>query len=215
MALKTNRWTGLALIAGSITGFVTLGTHPLLSVVGANGMVRVGVIILVLLMLSLGLLMVGFLRLGRAHAGERPLVDAGVVAFSFTALAAAAAGLVGHVLIPLLMARSQTAETSDQSLWKIVISQNGALEVLLTQAAVGAWAATVIIWSAVLWQGGGARNNLSLAGVPLGGLVLAAVFVGNVGNVGPGTHLAFVGFNAWLLWLGVLVFRDRLHAQPA
>lgn len=204
--MRTERAAGLILIAGAIGFVVTMVFHPtggtarqvldkamLNTAVHALGMVSVGVIV------------IGYVLLAGSGLARRPYSDAGVVAFVVVMFSGILAATLNGIVIHSMAAKALEATPEQKVAWNALFAYNHFLNAALAQVLMGAASFGVMFWSAALWGERASHKGLGVAGFVLGIAGLALLFSGRI-QVNVHDFALFVfAMAAWIVVAGIVV----------
>lgn len=108
--MESRQVTGVVLIAGLLMMLAGIAAHPHHGPVApGTDMARRNLVVAVIMVGGYGMLGVGFLRLLRSMTTHL-LNHAAAVALAFAGICGALAAVVGHVVVPRLLERSQATD---------------------------------------------------------------------------------------------------------
>ena len=204
--MTDNRKSGIALIAGSVGGIVTMAIHPTaggsltpaqidrLAVVSglAHGIAIVSVVVMLL----------GACGLAKGiGAGDR-IAFAGIVTFGFACIAIFVAATVSGFMVPATM-KHMVRDAANMHMWQVVI--DGIFQINQAFAQIYSLAASlaVILWSISALRNGGLGRSLAVYGCIISGLIMVGVGIGHLRLNVHGMAMVWLGQAIWFIVAGV------------
>jgi len=204
--MTDNRKSGIALIAGSIGGIVTMAVHP----VGAGAMTPAQVDRLAvasalahsLAMLSTVVLVLGAIGLTRRLNGPDRLAFSGMVFYGFGAVAIFIAAAVSGFIMPSIIHHMVLDTAAAGPQWRIVIDAifqiNQAFARIFTVAAsiaMGLWS-----WSAL--RNGGLSGKMAFYGIAMAAVLIVAICSGRLHLNVHGMAAVVLAQSIWFVGVG-------------
>jgi hypothetical protein len=211
--MTNHRMGGLALIAGSVAGIITMSQHPTAKDLFAPGqlapMAQMLIVVHALALVSLPVLFLGALVLWRQLGSSDGFAIAGLVLYAFATVAVMNAavfdGLVTASIAPQIAAG--TPATSEG--WRIAFMYNGQLNQAFARVFVVASTAAIVLWSVAIIRNGALARALGWYGCVLGPITVFAVFPGHLRLDPHGFGLIVLGQAVWFISAGAQLCRVR------
>jgi hypothetical protein len=204
--MTDNRKSGIALIAGSIGGIVTMAIHPTAG--GAMTAAQVDRLAIVsgvahgLAIVSVVTVFIGACGLAREIAGGDRISFTALVTFGFACVAIFVAASISGFVLPGIMQHLARESGAEMRTWQIVI--DGIFQINQAMAriySVGASVA-VILWSVSVLRNGGLGRNVALYGCIVSTLIIVGVAVGHLRLNVDGMALVWFGQAIWFIVAG-------------
>jgi hypothetical protein len=217
--MTKDRMGGLALIAGSVAGIVTMSQHPTAEDLFAPGqlesMASRLILVHALALASLPVLFLGALVLWKRLGSEDGSAIAGLVLYGFATVAVMNAavfdGLVSASIAPRISAATPTASEG----WRIAFMYNGHLNQAFARVFVVASTGAIVLWSVAIIRNETLARALGWYGCVLGPITLVAVFPGHLRLDPHGFGLIVLGQAAWFISAGAQLWRSGTHDSLA
>lgn len=204
--MTDNRKSGLALIAGSIGGIVTMAIHPTaggpMTAAQVDRLAIVSGVAHGLALVSIVTLFLGTCGLARAIAGTDRISFAGLVTFGFACVAIFIAASDSGFVLPQIMQRMARDAGQNMRTWQIVI--DGMFQINQAFAhiySVGASVA-VILWSLAVFRNGGLGRGVAIYGCLVSVLIIVAVGIGHLKLNVHGMAAVWFGQAIWFIIAG-------------
>jgi hypothetical protein len=219
--MTDDRMSGLALIAGSVAGIITMSLHPTGHDLFAPGqldpMARMLVAVHALALVSMPVSFLGALGLSRRLASplESPLESpdrlaiAALVTYAFALLAVMNAAVADGLVAPAIARQMVAAAPSANEGWRLMFRYNFWQNQAFAQVFVVASSAAILLWSASILRSGALARGVGVYGCILGPLTLLAVFSGHLELTAHGFGLVIFGQALWLITVGALLCRVK------
>ena len=211
--MQSHKVTGLALIVGALAMIVAIAVHPHHGPVASDGnMAWLNLVVIVIVLISFGMLGVGFLRLLRLTAPQ-PWNDVAFVALALTGVCGSLAGLIGHLVIPRLVEQVNAADKADQAIVNVVVANDLILCKSLTQTSFAAWAIGVVCVSISMLHSSSGRKVVGECGIALGLCILLALALGRLQISFHDVGLVVLGSGIWLIAIGSGLCANKSFAE--
>jgi hypothetical protein len=218
--MTNDRWSGIALIAGSAGVIITLGLHPSGRELFEPGQFEAAARHLIavhsLALLSLPLWFLGAYGLarrvgvgGRVDSDER-FAFCGLVFYGF-ALAAMMTGIVLDGLVtPGLAGRivDTTGSPANQG-WRIAFNVNGIMDEAFVRVFLVASSIAVVLWSIAMLRNRALSRGLGAYGCLVGLLTIVVLVSGQLSRYAHLFGLVIIGQAIWFVIAGVVLARAR------
>lgn len=214
--MKRDLYSGILLIAGALAGVLVMSFHPTARDMMAGADVarqaRLGVLVHAVALASVPVLFLGLLGLSR-RLGSSDLTTAALVFYGFGGAAvisaAVASGFVATPVIQWLVAgrgEGGSAEAYHALLGYTSLWNQGFAKVSAVAVAVA-----ILLWSVAIWRSGPPRmpRAAGVVGTIVGAGVLIGLLSGHLRLDVHGFAVVTVAQSAWLIWLGVVMCRER------
>ena len=205
--MTDNRKSGIALIAGSIGGIVTMAIHP--TAAGAltpaqfEHLAVTSAIAHSLAMISFLVLVLGAIGLTRHLAAPDRLALSGLVVYVFAAIAVLIATAVSGFIVPNIMRHMIRDVPTTAQQWHIVIDAifqiNQAFSRIFTVAA----SAAMLLWSASALRNGGLGRGIALYGCIVAPLLILGICVGHLKLDVHGMTVVVLAQVIWFIGVGI------------
>jgi hypothetical protein len=205
--MTDDRKSGIALIAGSLGGIVTMAIHPtaaagsltpeqvahLMNLSGAAHSLAIA---------SLLLIFLGACGLTRAIAAADRISFSALVTYGFACVAIFIAATVSGFIVPGIMQHMVRDVAANASMWRMVIfgvfQFNQALARIFSVAA----SIAIILWSASSLRNGGLSRGVAIYGCVVGPLIILGVGIGHLRLDVHGMAAIWLGQAIWFIIAG-------------
>jgi hypothetical protein len=210
--MTDNRKSGIAFIAGSIGGIVTIAIHPtasgVLTPAQFEHLAVVSAIAHSLAMVSFIVLVLGAFGLTQRLAAPDRLAFSGLVVYVFAAVAVLIATAVSGFIIPNIMRHMVRDAAAAAPQWRIVIDSifqiNQAFSKIFTVAA----SIAVALWSISAPRNGGLGRGIAIYGVVIAPLLILGICSGHLTLNVHGMAIVVVAQAIWFITVGVQLSRE-------
>jgi hypothetical protein len=216
--MTDNRKSGIAFIAGSVGGIVTMAIHPTAS--GAltpaqfEHLAVASAIAHSLAMVSFLILVLGAFGLTRRLAAPDRLAFSGLVVYVFAAIAVLIATAVSGFIVPNIMRHMIRDVPTTAQQWHIVIDSifqiNQAFSRIFTVAA----SVAVALWSASALRNGGLGRGIAIYGCIIAPLLILAICSGHLTLNVHGMAIVVFAQAIWFIVVGIQLNGDDSFPQP-
>jgi hypothetical protein len=216
--MTDNRKSGIALIAGSLGGIVTMAIHPtaggVLTPAQFERLAVVSAVAHSLAMISFLLLFLGACGLTLRLAHPNRLAFSALVIYGFAAVAVLIATAVSGFIVPNIMRHMVRDAPAAAPQWRIVIDSvfqiNQAFAGIFTVAA----SASMALWSAAALRNGGLPRATATYGCVIAPLLILGICVGHLRLDVHGMAIVVLCQTIWFVCAGVELYRERLVPSP-
>jgi hypothetical protein len=205
--MKDDRKPGIALIAGSLGGLLTMHIHPTgtVAITTEAQVANLAVASAVahsLALVSVLLLFLGACGLAKRVAGNDWLWFTAIVTYGFSCVAIMIAAAVSGFIIPGIMKQMLRDAPSNAHLWQAVMA--GIFQINQAMARIFSVGSSVaiILWSVSVLRHGQLGRVLAIYGCAAGLAIVIAVSAGLRFDV-RGMAAVMVGFAVWFIAAGV------------
>ena len=212
--MTDDRKSGMALIAGSLGGILTMAIHP--SGMASQTADQVAHLSLIsgaahsLALVSVLLLFLGACGLTTCITASDRLSFAGIVTYGFACVAIMIAAAVSGFTVPDLMKHMvrDVAEAARQ--WQIVI--DGIFQINQAFARIYSVAASIaiILWSVSALRNGGLGRGVGIYGCVVSPLIIVGIAIGHLRLNVHGMGAVMLGHAIWFILVGF-----QLYSRPA
>ena len=211
--MTDNRKSGIALIAGSIGGIVTMAIHPTaggpMTPAQVDRLAIVSGVAHGFAIFSVLTLFLGACGLARAISGGRGISFAALVTFGFACVAIFIAATDSGFVLPQIMQHMARDAGANMRTWQIVI--DGMFQINQAFAriySVGASVA-VIFWSISVLRTGGLGRAVALYGCVISTLIIIGIAVGHLRVNVHGMAAVWFGQAIWFILAGSQLCGER------
>ncbi len=216
--MTDNRKSGIALIAGSVGGIVTMAIHPtssgVLTPAQFEHLAVTSAIAHSLAMVSSLILVLGAFGLTQRLAAPDRLAFSGLVVYVFGAIAVLIATAVSGFIIPNIMRHMVRDAATAAPQWHIVIDSifqiNQAFSRIFTVAA----SISVALWSASALRHGGLGRGIAIYGCIIAPLLILAIASGHLTLNVHGMAIVVFTQAIWFIVAGIELSGDHSHPEP-
>jgi hypothetical protein len=203
---------GIALIAGSLAGILTMGLHPTARDLFAPDRLAPMALLLIgvhaLAVASLPVMFLGALALSRRLASPGRLALAALVVYGFALTAVMVAAVVDGFVVPSLAREIMTAAPPATEGWQIALYYNGFLNQSFARVFLVASSTSIVLWSASILRSRMLARGVAIYGLLVGPAVVIAVVSGL--RLDPhGAGLLILGQSLWFIVVGTLLWRFK------
>jgi len=205
------RKSGLALIAGSLGGLITMMLHPTardLMVPGEfDAVVRLNVAVHSLALISVPVLFLGALGLTRYLGSPSRLSLAALVIYGYGCMAVMNAGAFSGFIAPGVLRQIAAASGGSQDAWRVALHYTGDLNQAFARMFVVASSVSVLLWSLDWMRFGRLGSALGMYGCLVGIVVPLALLTDHVRLNVHGFGAIVVVQSIWLITAGTFLCR--------
>jgi len=204
--MTDDRKSGIALIAGSLGGILTMAIHPTAG--GSLTSDQVGHLSLVsgiahsIAMVSVLLLFLGACGLTRSIAAADRMAFAAIVTFGFACVAVLVATAVSGFIVPGIMKHMVRDVPANVHQWQIVM--DGVFQINQAFSRIYSVAASlaIILWSASALRNGGFGRGVATYGWVISALIMVAIGVGHLRLDVHGMAVVLFAQTIWFIVVG-------------
>lgn len=213
--------SGATLVAGTLVFVLVMALHPNAHDVLAAADVRhaagVNLMVHAVALLGVPVLFLGLLGLWR-RLGRGPLATAGLVGWGYASVAVTSAAVTSGFVASGLMvklAEASAAGGADAAAAHGLLDLAGLAIQGFAKVHLVASSLAIVLWSAAILRGGALHRAAGWAGLAAGCAVLLLFFGGVLRLDVHGFGVMVLLQAAWLVWVGVLLWRGREPAPAA
>jgi hypothetical protein len=209
--MTDDRRSGVALIAGSVAGIITMILHPTGKVGpgGVESMVRMLVAVHSLALASLPVLFLGAWGLSRRVARADRLAMAALVLYAFAAVAVMNAAVFDGLVAPNLIRQIITAAPEARDGWRLVFNYNSYLNQAFARVFAVASSMAIVLWSVAIVRSGALSRGVGIYGCVLGAFTVIGMLSGLLNPDVHGFGLIIFGQALWFILIGASLCRVR------
>jgi hypothetical protein len=211
-SMTDDRRSGIALIAGSLAGIITMALHPTGHDLTPAQFESVATMLIAVHGLALASLPVSFLgawgMTRRIATADRIAVGALVVyamALAAIMIAAVADGLVAPVVLRQMIA----AAPSSREMWRLISNYNFLQNQGFAQLFVAASSVAIGLWSISIVRSRALPRGVAIYGSILTVITLLALFSGHLKLTTHGMGAVIVGQAIWFITMGLWLYRNE------
>ncbi len=202
---------GIALIAASLAGILTMSLHPTVRDLSAPDKLAPMALLLVavhaLAVASMPVLFLGALALSRRLASPDRLALAALVVYGFALAAVLVAAVVDGFVVPSLAREIMTAPPPATEEWRIA-HYNGLLNQSFARVFLVASSTSIVLWSVSILRSRTLAPSVAIYGLLVGPAVIAAVVSGlRLDPHGAGSLI--LAQSLWFIVVGSLLWRFK------
>jgi hypothetical protein len=205
--MTDNRKSGIALIAGSIGGIVTMAIHPtssgVLTPTQFEHLAVVSAIAHSLAMISFLILVLGAFGLTRHLAAPDRLAFSGLVLYVFAAVAVLIATAVSGFIIPNIMRHMIRDGAATLPQYHIVIDSIFQINQAFSKIFTVATSAALALWSISALRHGGVSRSIAIYGCIIAPVLILGICVGHLKLNVHGMAIVVLAQAIWLIIVGI------------
>jgi len=217
--MTDNRKSGIALIAGSVGGIVTMAIHPTaggpMTAAQIDRLALVSGVAHGLAIASVIIVFLGACGVARRIGAPDRMAFVGIVVFGFACVAIFMAATVSGFIVPGIMQRMARDAGAEMRTWQIVI--DGVFQFNQAFARIYSVAAScaVILWSASILRNGGLARGIGIYGCIISALIIVGIGVGHLRLNVHGMAVVWFGQAIWFVMAGVQMCSQRAQRTSA
>jgi hypothetical protein len=212
--MTDNRKSGIALIAGSIGGIVTIAIHP--TGVHTPGQLEhlavVSAIAHSLAMISFLILVLGAFGLTQRLAAPDRLAFSALIVYLFAAVAVLIATAVSGFIIPNILRHMVRDGVAAAPQYHIVIDSIFQINQAFSQIFTVATSIAVALWSISALRHGGASRSIAIYGCIIAPLLILGICVGHLKLNVHGMGVVVLAQAIWFIVVGIQL--STADSQP-
>jgi hypothetical protein len=213
--MNDNRVGGIALIAGALSGIVTLTFHPAggqhrVTPAQLETLIAVVIGVHALAIAGLPVSFAGGLALARRIDSPLRLALLGLIVYGFGLVAMMAAATMSGLVIPPLL--RQMAAPGSGGEWHSFMNYTHALNQAFARIGALATSISIFLWSYLLLSRPSLSRTLGIYGLLSAGCVIAAMIAGRLDTELHGFRVVTLLQAIWFIAAGVLLCRDKNKA---
>ena len=214
--MTDNRKSGIALIAASLGGIVTMAIHPTaggaLTAAQVDRLAVVSGVAHGIAILSVVVMFLGACGLAKGIAAGDRIAFAGIVTFGFACVAIFIAATVSGFIVPVTM-KHMVRDAANMHMWQVVI--DGIFQINQAFAKIFSVAASlaVMLWSISVLRNGGLSRSLAVYGCIISGLIIVGVCIGHLRLNVHGMAAVWLGQAIWFIIAGAQLCSESLSLR--
>ena len=211
--MTDNRKSGIAFIAGSIGGIVTMAIHPtgshVLTPAQFEHLAVVSAIAHSLAMVSSLILVLGAFGLTRRLAAPDRLAFSGFVVFVFAVIAVLIATAVSGFIVPNIMRHMVKDVASNAPQWHIVIDAIFQINQAFSRIYSVATSVSIALWSISALRNGGLGRGIAIYGCIIAPLIILAICSSHLTLNVHGMAIVVFAQAVWFIGVGIQLNTDH------
>lgn len=203
--MTDNRKSGIALIAGSVGGIVTMAIHPTaggpLTAAQVDRLAVVSGVAHSIAIVSVAVLFMGACGLAKSVAADDRFSFAGIVIFGFSCTAIFVAATVSGFIVPATM-KHMARDAANMHMWQVLIDGIFQFNQAFAQIYSVAASLAVMLWSISVLRSGVLGRSLAVYGCIVSLLIMVGVGVGHLRLNVHGMAVVWLGQAIWFIVAG-------------
>lgn len=216
--MTDNRKAGIALIAGSLGGILTMAVHPTgTASLSADQVAHLAIVSGAahsLAMVSVLLLFLGACGLARRLASDDRISFAGIVTYSFACVAIMIAAAVSGFIIPDIMKRMVRDVPDASRQWQMVMTGIFQINQAFARIYSVATSMAMILWSTSALRNGGLGRGVAIYGCVIAPLIIVGIAIGHLRLDVHGMAAVMLGQAIWFIVAGSQLCSRSTSAAP-
>jgi hypothetical protein len=212
--MTDDRKAGIALIAGSLGGILTMAMHPTgtasLTAEQVGHLMALSGAVHSIAMVSVLLLFLGACGLARRIAAADRISFAAIVTFGFACVAVVIATAVSGFIVPDIMKHMGRDVPTAAHQWQIVIDSIFQINQAFARIYSVAASIAMILWSVSGLRNGGIGRGVAIYGCVISALIILGIGVGHLRLDVHGMTVIWLGHAIWFILVG-----SQLCSRPA
>jgi hypothetical protein len=217
--MTDDRKAGIALMAGSFGGILTMAIHPTaggpLTPEQVAHLAVVSAVAHSLAMISFALIFLGACGLARRIAAADRLDFAGLVTFGFACVAVFIATAVSGFIVPDIMRRMAHDVPAAGQQWRMIITSIFQINQAFSRIYSVATSVAIILWSVSALRNGGLSRKVAMYGCVIAPLLIVGIVSGHLKMDVHGMGAVVLGQAIWFIVVGAQMYSDGAHASAA
>jgi len=211
--MTDDRKSGLALIAGSVAGIITMTLHPtgqhVLTPGQLESMARMLVAVHALALAGLPALFLGAWGLSRHVGTDDRIAFAALVTYTLALVAVMNAAVFDGLVAPAIIRQMADAAPSSTEMWHMMLNYNFRQNQAFAQLYVAASSVAIALWSISIARSQTLARGVAIYGVVIAPITLIALFSGHLRLNVHGFGAVMLSQAIWFITAGVLLCRVR------
>jgi len=207
--MTDDRKAGIALIAGSLAGILTMHIHPSAEMAittteaQTERLATAAAIAHSLALISVWLLFLGACGLARRLAAADRISFAGIVAYGYACIALMIAATVSGFIVPSIMQHMVHDLAANVHQWQIVMAGIFQINQAMAQIFCVGASLAIVLWSVSALRNGGLWRAVAIYGCVIAPLIIFAISSGHLRLDIRGMALVMFGQVIWFFAAGV------------
>lgn len=210
--MTDDRKSGIALIAGSLGGILTMAIHPTaggqLTPEQAAHLAVASAVAHSLAMVSFVLIFLGACGLARRISAADRLAFAGLVTFGFACIAVLIATAVSGFIVPDIMRRMAHDVPAAGQQWRMIITSIFQINQAFSRIYSVATSLAIILWSVSALRNGGLSRKVAAYGCVIAPLIILGIVIGHLRMDVHGMGAVVLGQAIWFIVVGAQMYSD-------
>ena len=216
--MTDDRKAGIALIAGSLGGILTMAIHPTgTASLSADQVAHLAIVSGAahsLAMVSVLLLFLGACGLARRLAAADRIAFAAIVTYGFACVAIMIAAAVSGFIVPDIL-KHMVRDVSDAARqWQIVITAIFQINQAFARISSVAASIAMILWSISALRNGGLGRGVAIYGCVIAPLIILGIAIGHLRLDVHGMAAVMLGQAIWFIVAGWQLCSQTAGAAP-
>ena len=216
--MTDDRKAGIALIAGSLGGLLTMAIHPTgsasLSAAQVAQLMTLSGAAHSLAMVSVLVMFLGACGLARRIAAPDRLSFAAIITYGFACVAVLIAAAVSGFIIPEIMQRMARDVPAAASQWRIVIVGTFQINQAFSRIYSVAGSVAILLWSVSALRNGGLGRSVAIYGCVVALLITLGIGVGHLRMDVHGMGVVVLGQAIWFIIVGTQLLNQAERVAP-
>jgi hypothetical protein len=209
--MNDDKWSGLALIAGSVGMIITMSLHPTGHDLFVPGRIEAVAVLTKtthgLALVSLPVVFLGAMGLARRLGWNERASVAALVLYGFALVAVMNAAVASGLVAPEIGRRIVEGDAAAGEVWRMAFRYNGMVNQGFAMVFVVASSMAILLWSAMMVRSGAFGRRVGIYGCIVGPLTVLAVLSGHVRLDVHGFGAIVMGQAIWYVAAGAALWR--------
>lgn len=211
--MTDERKSGIALIAGSVAGIITMALHPgghhVLTAQQFESLVPMLIAVHALGLASVPIMFLGAWGLSRYAGTPDRIAMAALVIYASGLLAIMNAAVYDGLVAPAILRQMAFAAPSASDMWHTLFNYNFRQNQAFAQLYVAASSLAIVLWSVSFIRSHALTRSVAVYGCILGPITFAALVSGYLRLDAHGFGMVMLCQAIWFITVGVLLCRIR------
>jgi hypothetical protein len=211
--MADDRKSGIALIAGSLGGILTMVIHPTgagaMSAEQTSHLAIVSAAAHSLAIASVIVVFLGACGLARTIAAPDRLAFAGLVTYGFACVSVLIAATVSGFIVPDILRHMVRDVPANAPLWKIVVDAIFQINQAFARIYSVAASLAVILWSISALRNGGLGRGVAIYGCLIAPIIILGIAIGHLRLDVHGMAVVALGQAIWFILAGIQLWSRK------
>jgi hypothetical protein len=211
--MTDDRKSGIALIAGSLGGILTMVIHPTgagaMSAEQTSHLAIVSAAAHSLAIASVIVVFLGACGLARTIAAPDRLAFAGLVTYGFACVSVLIAATVSGFIVPDILRHMVRDVPANAPLWKIVVDAIFQINQAFARIYSVAASLAVILWSISALRNGGLGRGVAIYGCIIAPIIILGIAIGHLRLDVHGMAVVALGQAIWFILAGIQLWSRK------
>jgi len=211
--MADDRKSGIALIAGSLGGILTMVIHPTgagaMSAEQTSHLAIVSAAAHSLAIASVIVVFLGACGLARTIAAPDRLAFAGLVTYGFACVSVLIAATVSGFIVPDILRHMVRDVPANAPLWKIVVDAIFQINQAFARIYSVAASLAVILWSISALRNGGLGRGVAIYGCIIAPIIILGIAIGHLRLDVHGMAVVALGQAIWFILAGIQLWSRK------